>query len=54
MGRDNPNSFPNESPAHHVKADGFWMDTHDVSNDEFQKFLDATGHVTIAEGKPDW
>ena len=30
------------------------MDQHDVVNDEFQKFVDATGYVTTAERKPDW
>ncbi|HVU26655.1 MAG TPA: formylglycine-generating enzyme family protein [Verrucomicrobiae bacterium] len=54
MGTDDPQSFPNERPAHRVKVDGFWMDKHDVTNDEFKKFVDATGYVTTAERKPDW
>jgi formylglycine-generating enzyme required for sulfatase activity len=54
MGTDDPRSFPNERPAHQVKVDGFRMDQHDVSNDEFKKFVEATGYVTIAERKPDW
>jgi formylglycine-generating enzyme required for sulfatase activity len=54
MGTDDPRSFPNERPAHQVKVDGFWMDQRDVSNDEFKKFVDATGYVTTAERKPDW
>ena len=37
-----------------MKVDGFWMDQHDVSNDEFKKFVHASGYVTIAERKPDW
>ena len=54
MGTDDPNSMPNERPAHRVKVDGFWMDEHDVTNAEFRKFVDATGYVTTAERKPQW
>jgi formylglycine-generating enzyme required for sulfatase activity len=54
MGTDDSQSFPNERPAHRVKMDGFWMDRHDVTNDEFKKFADATGYITTAEKKPDW
>jgi formylglycine-generating enzyme len=54
MGTDDTNSFANERPAHRVKVDGFWMDEHDVTNDEFRKFVEATGYITTAERKPDW
>ena len=54
MGTDDSRSFPNERPAHHVKVDGFWMDKHDVTNDQFKKFVDATGYITTAEKKVDW
>lgn len=54
MGTDDLASFPNERPAHRVKVDGFWMDEHDVTNDQFRKFIAATGYVTTAERKPDW
>jgi formylglycine-generating enzyme len=54
MGTDDSNSFANERPAHRVKVNGFWMDEHDVTNDEFRKFIEATGYVTTAERKPDW
>ena len=37
MGTDDSQSFPNERPAHRVKVDGFCMDRHDVTNDEFKK-----------------
>src|ERR1700742_1326797 len=49
MGTDDPNSMPNERPAHVVKLDGFWMDEHDVTNAEFRQFVQATGYVTTAE-----
>ena len=54
MGTDDPNSLANERPAHRVKLDGFWMDEHDVTNDEFARFVNATHYVTIAERPVDW
>ncbi|WP_344976601.1 formylglycine-generating enzyme family protein [Compostibacter hankyongensis] len=45
---------PDESPAHTVKVNGFWMDTHEVTNAEFREFVKATGYVTTAEKAPDW
>lgn len=39
-------------PIHRVYVDGFWMDKTDVTNEEFEKFVRATGYVTIAERKP--
>jgi sulfatase modifying factor 1 len=39
-------------PIHRVYVDGFWMDQNDVTNEEFARFVKATGYVTIAERKP--
>jgi sulfatase modifying factor 1 len=39
-------------PIHRVFVDGFWMDKTDVTNEEFARFVKATGYVTIAERKP--
>lgn len=39
-------------PIHRVYVDGFWMDKTEVSNEQFRKFADATGYVTIAERTP--
>ena len=39
-------------PIHRVRVGGFWMDIHEVTNDEFAAFVEATGHVTVAEQKP--
>jgi sulfatase-modifying factor enzyme 1 len=39
-------------PVHRVYVDGFWMDTTEVTNAEFTKFVTATGYVTIAERTP--
>ncbi len=34
---------------HLVYVDGFWMDTCEVTNAQFAKFVEATGYKTIAE-----
>ena len=47
MGSDR--HYPEEAPTHKVKVSGFWMDRHAVTNAEFRRFVDATGHVTLAE-----
>ena len=39
-------------PIHRVYVDGFWMDQTDVTNGQFEKFVRATGYVTVAERKP--
>ncbi len=43
-----------EKPAHKVAVDGFFMDIDEVTNDQFQRFIDATGYVTVAEQEIDW
>src|SRR5262245_60754642 len=50
MGSDK--HYPEEAPAHEVTVDGFWMDRHTVTNEEFRKFVEATKHVTSAERAP--
>jgi sulfatase modifying factor 1 len=50
MGDDNGN--PDERPAHLVTLNGFWMDKYEVTNEQFDKFVKATGYVTVAERKP--
>jgi formylglycine-generating enzyme required for sulfatase activity len=37
---------------HEVYVNPFFMDEHEVTNDEFAKFVDATGYVTLAEQAP--
>ncbi len=39
-------------PIHRVHVDGFWMDATEVTNEQFEKFVKATGYVTVAEQKP--
>src|SRR6187401_1613871 len=40
---------PEERFSHSVKVDGFWIDQHEVTNAQFEKFVDATGYKTLAE-----
>jgi sulfatase modifying factor 1 len=54
MGTDDSHGMVNERPAHRVRVDDFWIDDHPVTNDEFRRFVDATGFVTTAERTPDW
>jgi sulfatase modifying factor 1 len=39
-------------PVHRVYVDGFFMDRTDVTNAEFERFVKASGYVTVAERKP--
>ena len=39
-------------PVHRVYVDGFWMDATEVTNEEFEKFVRATGYLTVAERAP--
>tara|TARA_R110000868_G_scaffold410694_1_gene699933 strand:+ start:673 stop:1770 length:1098 start_codon:yes stop_codon:yes gene_type:complete len=43
-----------EKPAHPVHVDGFFMDVHEVTNDQFAKFVEETGYKTVAEREIDW
>src|SRR5512134_2836821 len=47
MGSDH--HYPEEAPAHVVTVDGFWMDRYTVTNRDFERFVQATGYVTLAE-----
>ncbi len=54
MGGDNEQASADEYPKHSVQINAFWMDATEVTNAEFQKFVEATGYITTAETKPDW
>ncbi len=45
--------YPEEAPARLVWVAGFWIDETPVTNAEFARFVDATGHRTLAEIAPD-
>ncbi len=46
MGTDH---MEDAQPVHQVDVKGFWMDRTDVTNEEFTRFVKATGYITIAE-----
>ncbi|MGV8998185.1 MAG: formylglycine-generating enzyme family protein [Parvibaculaceae bacterium] len=41
--------YPEEGPLKARQVNAFWMDAHEVTNDEFAAFVKATGYVTVAE-----
>lgn len=47
-----PGTTADALPVHRVSVDGFWMDTTEVTNEQFAKFVAATGYVTVAEQAP--
>ncbi|QIG52644.1 formylglycine-generating enzyme family protein [Nordella sp. HKS 07] len=51
MGSDH--HYPEEAPSHKVSVGGFWMDARAVTNDEFSRFVEATGYITSAEKPAD-
>jgi formylglycine-generating enzyme required for sulfatase activity len=51
MGSDR--HYPEEAPSHFARVDGFWIDRTPVTNREFRRFVEGTGHVTLAEIPPD-
>jgi formylglycine-generating enzyme len=51
MGSDR--DYPEEAPRHRVTVEAFWMDKHAVTNEQFARFVRATGYITVAERLPD-
>jgi formylglycine-generating enzyme required for sulfatase activity len=51
-GSDNP-KMRDARPVHRVAVDGFWMDRTAVTNEQFARFVEATGYVTVAERTPE-
>lgn len=52
MGSRDRYAKPDEQPLHTVRLDGFWISRTPVTNDQFAKFVKATGYVTTAERVP--
>ena len=45
--------FMEERVEHKVTLDGFWIDVHEVTNSQFEQFVNETGYVTTAERIPE-
>ena len=41
--------FEDAKPKHEVEVSDFYIDEHEVTNAQFQKFVEATNYVTVAE-----
>ncbi|MGB5172039.1 MAG: formylglycine-generating enzyme family protein [Eudoraea sp.] len=54
MGAEGELALRREFPKHPVKINSFYMDTHEVTNADFRKFVEATNYETIAERPIDW
>jgi formylglycine-generating enzyme len=54
MGTDDDRAYDHERPAHKVRVEGFWISETEITNEQFKKFIDATGYQTVAERKPTW
>lgn len=53
MGTDDPGIPPDgEGPRRPVDLDSFYMDTHEVSNLQFQAFVNSTGYITEVNQPP--
>jgi formylglycine-generating enzyme len=50
MGSDH--GLEDEAPSRKVRLSAFYIDTHEVKNSEFERFVQATGYVTTAERPP--
>ena len=46
-------AFPDAVPLHKVQVNGFWMDRTEVTNEQFARFVAATGYKTVAERQPE-
>ncbi len=52
MGTNDASHWPSERPAHPVQISPFWIDTHEVTNEEFAGFVAESGYMTTAETTP--
>ena len=54
MGGSGKEAKRDEMPRHKVFVDGFFMDRSEVTNGQFEKFVQATGYKTTAEKPVEW
>jgi len=52
MGTDASEAWEDEKPAHPVIVEPFFLDIHEVTNEQFARFIEATGYQTTAEQQP--
>ncbi|HXC96708.1 MAG TPA: formylglycine-generating enzyme family protein [Edaphobacter sp.] len=45
-------AYPEESPTHKTRVDGFWIDKCVITNEQFSAFVDSTAYITTAERSP--
>lgn len=45
--------YRDEAPRRRARVEDFWIDETPVTNREFRRFVEATGHVTFAELPPE-
>ena len=51
---NDPYAMNREKPSHHVTVDGFYIDATEVTNKQFEAFVNATNYITVAERPIDW
>lgn len=54
MGGKSDQAEKDEFPRHSVQVSAFYMDKYEVTNGEFERFVEETGYVTVAERPIDW
>lgn len=54
MGTNLKESYPAERPAHLVTLHSYWIDSTEVTNNDFKTFVEATNYKTLAEKSPQW
>lgn len=54
MGGKSQDAYRDEFPVHSVQVSAFFMDETEVTNRQFQEFVEQTGYITVAERDIDW
>ena len=54
MGASSPDARADEHPPHQVRVDGLFMSAHEITNRQFDRFVQETGYRTTAERPVDW
>jgi formylglycine-generating enzyme required for sulfatase activity len=45
--------YPEKAPAHRGSVGGFWINTTPVTDAQFRRFVEESGHVSCAKSPPD-